>query len=631
MDNLDNVKKTVLKLEKEISAISMNLSKVQKKEHSKMQNIIQNINNLLNKEPKQNNIHSNKMDKYNNDIKNKEKKNDNKNNKTIQYFHTKNKNNIDCILISLKQPKNKNKDDLNLNNETFFNKKKRDSSKIFTKNNNEHHLTSDEKLLRANKTVSENFKKSDLIKKQNNKYLGKSRNSNNFLYSQMTYTKPKLNNEFSKRNINKKKNRTNSSNNQIINNIFDINNKINTIIQIGGKNNSISNLKNLSVRRRIGQNDIRQNKNIENFIKNNKMYSINKSKNEEKNFRKELLYDKKMLQIDDLEIKDNSQNNENSEEYKQLSIKDLSIIKNKNLVFNLKSDVNKTRNHNKESKIIPSFKQNKRTNTFRNNLINENNNKIRHPYLINNEENKNSIKSFERINTKMNDEDIYLETIHNHKSKIINIQKRNYSKDDKIKRENKMEEDNIKLIKLLNMLKANDINEGISKVAKLIKMQKYVNKFKLLFDEINGTNKNDSQNNTLNDDIRNQNFQWISDMIKNYKEIKKYKNFCEAIMTSNKIKHFEDFKKFVNNILFNNQKNKGFFVEVKNILCEDDYYKNNNNKGINNINFNYGNLINAKKRKNNKTVHDLENSNDIKFSRNDDNLQIKEDKLKTYY
>ena len=63
MDNLDNMKKTVLKLEKEISAISMNLSKVQKKEHSKMQNIIQNINNLLNKESKQNNIHLNKMDK----------------------------------------------------------------------------------------------------------------------------------------------------------------------------------------------------------------------------------------------------------------------------------------------------------------------------------------------------------------------------------------------------------------------------------------------------------------------------------------------------------------------------------------------------------------------------------------
>ena len=626
MDNLDNMKKTVLKLEKEISAISMNLSKVQKKEHSKMQNIIQNINNLLNKESKQNNIHLNKMDKYNNDVKNKEKMNDNKNNKTIQCFHTKNKNNIDCILISLKQAKDKNKDEFN---ETFFNKKKRASSKIFI-NNNKHYLTSDEKLLRANKTELENFKKSDLIKKQKNKYIGKSRNNNNYLYNQMTYTKPKLNNELSKRNINKKKNRTNSSNNQIINNIFDINNKINTIIQIGGKNNSISNLKNLSVRTKIRQNEIGQNKNIENFNKN-KIFSINKSKHEEKNFRKELLYDKKMLQIDDLEIKDNSQNNENSEEYKQLSIKDLSIIKNKNLVFNLKSDINKACNHNKESKIIPLFKQTKYINTYRNNLINENNNKIRHPYLINNEENKNSIKSFERINTKMNDEDIYLETIHNQRSKIINIQKRNYSKDDKIKRENKMEEDNIKLIKLLNMLKVNDINEAVSKVAKLIKMQKYVNKCKQLFDDINNNNKNDSQYNKLSDDIRNQNFHWISDMIKNYKENQIYKNFCGAIMTANKIKHFEDFKKFINNILINNQKNKGFFVEVKNILCKDDYYNSKNNKGKNNINFNYGNLINAKKRKNNKKVHDLENSNDIKFSRNDDNLQIKEDKLKTYY
>ena len=46
MENLNNMKKTVLKLEKEISEISMNLSKVQKREHSKMKNIIQNINNL---------------------------------------------------------------------------------------------------------------------------------------------------------------------------------------------------------------------------------------------------------------------------------------------------------------------------------------------------------------------------------------------------------------------------------------------------------------------------------------------------------------------------------------------------------------------------------------------------------
>ena len=97
-----------------------------------MQNIIQNINNILNKESKQNNIHLNKMDKYNIDVKNKEKINDDKNNKTIQYFHTKNKNNIDCILISLKQAKNKNKDEFN---ETFFNKKKRASSKIFISNN----------------------------------------------------------------------------------------------------------------------------------------------------------------------------------------------------------------------------------------------------------------------------------------------------------------------------------------------------------------------------------------------------------------------------------------------------------------------------------------------------------------
>ena len=57
----------------------------------------------------------------------------------------------------------------------------------------------------------------------------------------MTYSKPKLNNEFSKNNPNKKRN-TNNNSNKIINNIFDIN-KIDTLIQVGGKNSSKSNPK----------------------------------------------------------------------------------------------------------------------------------------------------------------------------------------------------------------------------------------------------------------------------------------------------------------------------------------------------------------------------------------------------
>ena len=56
MENLNNMKKTVLKLEKEISAISNNLSKVKNKDHSTMKKIIHNINNLLAKDTQKNKV-----------------------------------------------------------------------------------------------------------------------------------------------------------------------------------------------------------------------------------------------------------------------------------------------------------------------------------------------------------------------------------------------------------------------------------------------------------------------------------------------------------------------------------------------------------------------------------------------
>ena len=55
----------------------------------------------------------------------------------------------------------------------------------------------------------------------------------------MTYTKPKLNNEFSKSKKISKKQRANSNNPKIINNIFDINNKVDTPMQIDIKNDSV--------------------------------------------------------------------------------------------------------------------------------------------------------------------------------------------------------------------------------------------------------------------------------------------------------------------------------------------------------------------------------------------------------
>ena len=59
MENLNNMKKTVLKLEKEIMAISNNLSKVKNKDYTTMKKIIYNINNLLGKDIQNNNLYKN--------------------------------------------------------------------------------------------------------------------------------------------------------------------------------------------------------------------------------------------------------------------------------------------------------------------------------------------------------------------------------------------------------------------------------------------------------------------------------------------------------------------------------------------------------------------------------------------
>ena len=133
MENLSNMKKTVLKLEKEISAICLNLTKVQKKDHSTMKRIINNINNLLTEECKQNNIYSTKINNYLYEEKEKKNKIENENNNSNNKFHSKNKNKkiIDYITISLKQPKRRNKVELNLDDETFFKTK----DDITSKNN----------------------------------------------------------------------------------------------------------------------------------------------------------------------------------------------------------------------------------------------------------------------------------------------------------------------------------------------------------------------------------------------------------------------------------------------------------------------------------------------------------------
>ena len=618
MDSLNNMQKTALKLDKEINSLGLNMTRVHKKEHSKMKNIINNINNLLKKDSKQNNINFNKVDKYMNYIKDKEKSEE-INNKTIQSFkNNKNNNhNIDCILISLKRTSNRNKRELDFNKETIFNENQKNSSKLLNRRKKDNNLTSDDKFMANRKDICENMKPDNLIIKQRSKYLGKSRNNNNLMYNQMTYSRPKLNNKFSNFNLTKQKQRANSSKNHFVNNNFDKNDKANSLIKMNDKNKTISNQKYSYKKRKCCKN----NKNCENIINKNAIYIRKKDKNTEKSFKKELLYDKNNYYLDELERKENEKNNE----YEGLSEKDFSIIKNKNLVFNLQSESNNTYDYNKESKINSSIQDNKNIKTNRDFLFYENNKNSKKPYLVKKKENKINMKSFDGI--KINDEDLYINEFNNYNRKKINIKKVNYSIDEHNINYNNEEENNIKLTKLLNMLKVNNINEAVSKVAKLIKLKKYIDTCQKIYDE---DSNNDYINNRINNDKNYNNFQWLSEMIKNYKENKIYKNYCESIMINNKIERFVDFKKFINQILINNKKNNGFLVEVKNILCKDDLYSNTNEKkNINKNNFNSHKQ--SSKKNNNKTFHELENSNDIKFSRNDENLVINHDWIKTYY
>ena len=508
MDSLNNMQKTALKLDKEINSLGLNMTRVHKKEHSKMKNIINNINNLLKKDSKQNNINFNKVDKYMNYIKDKEKSEE-INNKTIQSFkNNKNNNhNIDCILISLKRTSNRNKRELDFNKETIFNENQKNSSKLLNRRKKDNNLTSDDKFMANRKDICENMKPDNLIIKQRSKYLGKSRNNNNLMYNQMTYSRPKLNNKFSNFNLTKQKQRANSSKNHFVNNNFDKNDKANSLIKMNNKNKTISNQKYSSKKRKCCKN----NKNCENIINKNAIYISKKDKNTEKSFKKELLYDKNNYYLDELERKENEKNNE----YEGLSEKDFSIIKNKNLVFNLQSESNNTYEYNKESKINSSIQDNKNIKTNRDFLFYENNKNSKKPYLVKKEENKINMKSFDGI--KINDEDLYINEFNNYNRKKINIKKVNYSIDEHNINYNNEEENNIKLTKLLNMLKVNNINEAVSKVAKLIKLKKYIDTCQKIYDE---DSNNDYINNRINNDKNYNNFQWLLEMIKNYKKIK---------------------------------------------------------------------------------------------------------------
>ena len=200
-ESLNNVKKTVLKLEKEINEITNNLSKVKNKEHIAMKRIINRINYLLIKDENEKMIYKEKVSEERED--NKKYKCINKNNELNENNYIYNKNSmdkdryIDYLLLFKKNKINHNNGN-DCPKKTYFNRKCISSSKI--------------NISGASGEIK-NFTfynmKTNIDKKDNNCNSNKNKNmdinlSNQIMNkaNQIIYSKPRLMTESSKRNFN---------------------------------------------------------------------------------------------------------------------------------------------------------------------------------------------------------------------------------------------------------------------------------------------------------------------------------------------------------------------------------------------------------------------------------------------
>ena len=343
------MKKTVLKLEKEINAISNNLSKVKNKDHTTMKKIIHNINYLLTKDTT-NTLFTNEFNHINETEEN-QNISENKRIKINKYIRT-NDTNIDYALFPLKQDKNNN-NDLN-SNEPHYSKKSFSSSKIYNnkpisegkkKNYNEqtYDLYNNTRLM-VNDDIKTNNRNNNnnynIMEYSNNQLLNKG--------NQMTYSKPRLISEKMNSKNNKINTTTSSTNNNLnINNNNNINNNI-SIQNERTKNISEADLKYLTLNNKIKQDD-KENKNINNELINELYYNYD---NQSGNF----YYHNNDNKIENPEKRKDfigpQIKKANNEEHKQQSEKDLlTAKKNKKLIFERKSKRNNTSTLNSNTKI----------------------------------------------------------------------------------------------------------------------------------------------------------------------------------------------------------------------------------------------------------------------------------------
>ena len=662
MENLTNMKKTVLKLEKEISAISNNLSKVKNKDHSTMKKIIHNINNLLAKDADKNNIYKNENNNYMNNIEKDQKTSDNNLIKKIDYIRNSTERNTDYILTPFNKNK-KNELKKKVENQQYFNKKSNSSSRIncniISEGNKENYskkffgpyksknYVTTESLKTANTNRNNN-----IIDFPNNKILNKT--------NQMTYSKPKLKNECSKKKTKLSINISNYNNNNNINSNFY--KKSNTLTKKEIKESeSITNLKYLTLNEKTNQiikeNNFKKPENTYNLyykynndVEKKALFEENSNKNKNDNFfytYEQNDVNKNDKYLNKIEYDEFDGKNNLNEEYKVESQKDtlLNNKKNKKIIFERKSKRNNNftiksnpniRNplsHNYNINSTHLFNSKYTINKAKNNsllsLDEENKNKNELSDIIFNNKKKyifdknNSNDNIYVINTNSTDKKNKINYITKNISHL-NLEKINFSSDERCENTDTSEDkDKDKINKLLYMLNANNLDDAIQKVGNLLKYEKYINKLKELYNEPHKRNNYNEQNNNLF---------WVSSIIKRYKKNEKYRNYCKNIMLQNEITHFNEFKNFIDNILIKNRKNTGFIIEVKNILCEDEY--NSNNKTIKNLkNINKMNYEASKNIKEdiNKFMNNSDNSNDIKFTQNDDTSKKLNKYLLTHY
>ena len=678
IESLNNVRKTVLKLEKEINAISTNLSKVKHKDHTTMKKMINNINLLLTKESLEKKLYKNDQKDGKEENKNFDEENhkNNKSNKSSQYNFN-NVRNIDYLLLLNNRNKTKNNCTENSLNKSYFNKKCSSSSKIgINITPREQDLFYDSNL-NINSGISRDENTKNSIRNKMIEYpIDENLNKSN----QNKYLKPKLVTQYTKRNssfyMNKQNNTSFKNDKEIIDQIK--NEKYITLDEKINKGNNIpqSILNSLYNENRICNTEENDKINITNHTNN----FLNEEKIKNKN-KPAFSYEKKEPEL--LELRKNKEFtfDEKDNDSKVGSEKELlsKMKKNKKLILEKKLKKNQENlsiknilnennvNNNTSYQYNPNYynsiyqninnikKQNNKKIpclTFDNEEMNKINisesiikkevNKYIYPYgnqnisKINNENQSyynqdkyyNTFANFktqrkikdnkQNINNQINNNKTYSKSLNQKNIYDINNQKENEKNIDT----NIDTNFNInKVNEILKILNVNNINDAILKLKSLTNLEKGINKLKGMYlNKTNNSNKKEKINNLA----------WMSNILKSYKINESYKNFCQNIIIQYELKNFNNFKTFINNLLPElpkyNINNNIYIRDIESLSSEDNYFSNdvNSKRYVNN----YINEINTLN--NNENINNISNNNDMDFS-NHNNYKIINEYMNSHY